>query len=157
MSSLVLIALFWIWQEVPFKPKEQFEIKLNYQFKQRPENEGSVSSTIHLSETKKDYDRRMKTGPLPFLTLNINMLQLPGETRVRITNNHNRSEVNKKVKEGMILPLELGFTDDVKDRVSPHLYILSFLSDDRKEVSRIVINVEEDGTFLVNNEKRGKF
>jgi hypothetical protein len=53
--------------------------------------------------------------------------------------------------------LEVGFTDDVKDRVTPHHYFLTLVSPKKTETSKIEILIEEDGTFFVNGEKRGKF
>jgi hypothetical protein len=66
--------------------------------------------------------------------------------------------VNKKLKHPLTtFPLVIGYTDDVKDRVTPHEYILTFLSEDKTPLSRIVIFIDEDGTFAVNGEKRGRF
>jgi len=50
----------------------------------------------------------------------------------------------------------MGYTDDIKGRVTEHEYTVYFLSKDKKPVSRIVIYFQEDGTFLVNGEKRGR-
>ncbi|HEY0653263.1 MAG TPA: hypothetical protein VGD65_09040 [Chryseosolibacter sp.] len=153
--ALILLIAFSLVQEIPVKPKEEFEIKLDYQFKNRPAQD---LNSVHLDETRKEHDRRVSTAPLPFLTLNIKMLKLSDEeVKLRVTNNLTPRVAVRKVEEGTIVPLQIGFTDDVKDRVTAHHYTLTLLSPKKTETSRIEILIEEDGTFLVNGEKRGKF
>lgn len=156
MKALITILLLVFLQEIPFKPKDEFEITLDYKFKQR----GVDASTkaVYLDETNKERERRNSTALLPFLVLNIKMHKLPqGEVKVKIGTNLNGRVVNRKVSEGTTIPIEVGFTDDAKDRVSAHQYVLTFMTPDKSETNRIVIFIEEDGTFFVNGEKRGKF
>jgi hypothetical protein len=95
---------------------------------------------------------------LPYLDIKLRLVKLqPEEVRLRIVNNKGESVFGRKIKEGDVAPINMGFTDDIKDRVSAHEYTATFLTADRRETSRIVITVNKDGTFLVNNEKRGKF
>jgi hypothetical protein len=140
---------------LPYKPKEEFEIKLDYKFRQRPNTE--LSSTVNLNETRAEHDKRTSSDLLPYLILNVNLLKLNNETRIRITNNFDQKSTSKKISEGTILPIDLGFTADVKDRTSAHQYTITFLSPEKSGTSRIVIHVDEDGSFLVNGEKRGRF
>jgi hypothetical protein len=152
---LVLLLAFSMVQEIPVKPKDEFEIKLDYQFKNRPSPD---ANSVHLDETRKEHDRRVSTAPLPYLTLNVKMLKLSqDEVKMRVTNNLTPRVALRKVEEGTIVPLQIGFTDDVKDRVTAHQYTLTLLSPKKAESSKIEILIEEDGTFLVNGEKRGKF
>lgn len=151
----MLLIAFALAQDLPLKPKEEFEIKLNYQFKNRPTPD---LSSVRLDETREERDRRVSTAPLPFLILNIKMLKLSqDEVKVRISNNLTNRVITKKVEAGTIIPLEIGFTDDAKDRVTPNQYFVTTLSPRKTETNRIEILIEEDGTFLVNGEKRGKF
>ncbi|HEY0743891.1 MAG TPA: hypothetical protein VGD40_20640 [Chryseosolibacter sp.] len=155
MKTLLLLSLIIVLQELPYKPKEEFEIKLDYQFKSRP---ASDVNKVHLDETRKEHERRLSTAPLPYLTLNIKMLRLgEDEVKVKITNNLTPRVVTRKVSAGTIIPLEVGFTDDVKDRVAAHHYVFTMLTSKKAETNKIEIMIEEDGTFLVNGEKRGKF
>lgn len=154
LPLIILLALSLL-QDVPIKPKDEFEIKLDYQFKNRPAQD---PNSVHLNETRQEHDRRVSTTPLPFLTLNIKMLKLSeDEVKMRVANNLTPRVALRKVEEGTIVPLQIGFTDDVKDRVTAHLYTLTLLSPKKTESSKIEILIEEDGTFLVNGEKRGKF
>lgn len=157
MKILISLFLFaFTLQETPFKAKEEFEIKLDYKFKQRSADASAKS--VYMDETNAERDRRTSTALLPFLVLNVKMLKLPlAESRVKIGTNLNARVVTRKVSEGTTIPIEVGFTDDAKDRVSAHHYTLTFLSADKTEINKITIFIEEDGTFLVNGEKRGKF
>lgn len=151
----ILLLAFLFTQEIPVKPKDEFEVKLDYQFKNRPAQD---LNSVHFDETKKEHERRVSSAPLPFLTLNIKMLKLSAEeVKMRVTNNLTPRVAVRKVEEGTVVPLQIGFTDDVKDRVTAHQYTLTLLSPKKTETSRIEILIEEDGTFLVNGEKRGKF
>lgn len=152
---LLYFLLISFLQETPFKPREEFEIKLDYQFKQRPPVD---QTSVQLDFEAEAHKNRNASAILPYLTLNINILKNSTAAKVVIKNNLNQSVVNKKLKtEPTIIALVVGYTDDVKDRVSPHEYTLVFLSADKKPLSKIVIFVDEDGTFIVNGEKRGRF
>ena len=155
MKFSLLLLLVSFYQEVPFKAKEEFELKLDYDFKQRPMDDRTV---VRMDETAAQHVRRTSaSGMLPYLVVRVNVLQDAGAARVKITNNLNVNLGSKKVKEGLIVPVVFGFTDDVKDRVTPYEYTLSFISAERKELSRIVLFIEKDGTFIVNGEVRGRF
>lgn len=152
MNHFIFILALALFQDLPFKPKGEFEIKLDYQFKQRPLGD---HNTVTLSESKA---QRTSTGVLPYLILNIKLLSLPDtKTRLSITNNLNQRPLNKKVSLNTALTLDLGFTDDMIDRVTAHEYTLTFFNGEKEPVERILINVANDGSFLVNGEKRGKF
>lgn len=154
MKSLSFLLFMFFLQDLPFKPKEEFEIKLDYKFKQRPSPERSV---VNLNETRAEHDRRTSNDLLPYLVLQVKMLKLNDEARIRVTNNLDSKAFSKKIEEGVVVPLDLGFTADVKDRVTAHEYVITFLSPQKSEVSRILINVDKDGSFFVNGEKRGRF
>lgn len=146
------LSVFFL-QEIPFKPKEEFEIKLNYQFRQWPQAD---VNTVNLADSR--YQRSQHSGVLPYLILNIKLLKLSEEKmRVRITRNIDDRPVNKKVNVNAVIELDMGFTDDMKDRVKAYEYTLSFLTADKIAVSKIFISIDEDGSFLVNGEKRGRF
>lgn len=155
MKYLISLLIFAIAQDLPYKSKEEFDIKLDYKFKQRPQTD---ANTFTMNESKQDYDKRTSRAPLPYLALNIITLKLSEqEVKVKITNNQNQNSLTKKVEVGSTIPIDFGFTDDVKDRVAPYYYKIIFLSAKKAEVSQITIEVLEDGSFMVNGEKRGKF
>ena len=150
----LLYALIFLQDETPFKPMEEFEIKLNFEFKDRPARD---PNKIELDQTRKEAERSRGSGPLPYLFLNLKVLkQSPEEVRIRVLENGARTVLNKKFDMNTVLKLDMGFTDDIKDRVSAYEYTVYYLTDDKDPVSKVVIYFEEDGTYLVNGQKRGK-
>jgi hypothetical protein len=155
MQSLYLLLFFLsFFQTVPFKPKEEFEVKLNYEFRPRPTEN---ASKIKFEDTRTDREKHSASSVLPYLKLNINVLTAAGAVKAKFESNKSGNLPSKKVKDGVVLPLDIGYTDDVKDRVAPHQYTITFLAEDKKPISKIVIFIDKDGTFFVNDEKRGKF
>jgi hypothetical protein len=152
------LIFFVLLQEVPLKPNEEFEIKLDYSFRQRSTASGGANYKVDFSESKAEHDRNNSSSLLPFLNLNIKMIKLSDqEVRLKGVTPLGKTIFNKKVVAGDVVNMELGFTDDLKDRVTPHEYNLLLISPDKKEVSRIHLLVQEDGTFLINGQMRGKF
>ncbi len=152
--SFFFVLFIFIQDQIPFKAKEDFNVKLNYAFKQRPSSE---NTTFHFETSTKERDSENSSGVLPYLILNLKITKATAsEVRIKVVTNLNTNLLTKKIQNDFELPIDIGFTDDVKDRVTAHEYIVYFLNDKKKEQSKIVIFVEEDGTFLVNGELRGK-
>lgn len=140
--------------DTPFKPSDEFEIKMEMSFKQRPP-EGV--NTVHFTDSKKDEQRRTSTAPLPYLVLHIKILKInEGETKVKVVNEKNLLVLSKKVSEGLELNLDIGFTDDVKDGINGYRHEVQFVSSEKKAVSRIIIEFDKEGNYFVNGERRGK-
>ena len=155
MKIFVLLVILFTAQEVPLKPQKEFEVKLDYQFKQRPTAD---KNTVRLGETLKEYERRSSVGVLPYLMLNIRLIELQEDKmRMRVTTNTADRAISKKVSEGQVVNLDLGFTDDMVDRVTAHEYTITFYNSSKQAVDRILIAVDKDGAFFVNGETRGKF
>lgn len=154
MNCAILILILTFLQGIPFKPTREFEIKIDYQFKSRPAQD---ANTVQLGSVSRNV-RETSTGVLPYLQLNLNFFALPEEkTRMQVTTNLDGRGTTKRVSVNAPYVLDLGFTVDMLDRVHAHEYTLTFLDANKKPVNRIVISVEEDGTFSVNGEKRGQF
>lgn len=149
MVVAIAFVLLVFQQDIPFKPNDEFELKMNYDLRTRPAPSGH---TIDLQKS------RIGVGPLPFLGLTLTLLEIqPGEDRVRIIDNYRDVVASRKIKPGFELSFDLGFTADMKDRVKAHEYTIYFQSaSDKNNTSRIVVHIAEDGTFLVNNEVRGR-
>ena len=142
--------------EVPTKPSDEFELQIDYQFKMPP---SSSANTIDFAETQEAHNKKQYgIGLRPYLVLNLKLIKLSDqEVKVRAVNNLGRTIINKKITTEEVLKIVMGFTDDVKARVSPYEIAIIFSSKEKKEISRIHLLIQEDGTFLVNGEKRGKF
>jgi hypothetical protein len=154
IKAIAIVCLLpFTWQDtVPYKVSEEYEVIVDYKFKDRPAED----------QYKADFDSETNNkgarGPLPYLKLQIKLLKLSNqETKVRVVDSNGRLIYNRKATLDAIIKLDLGFIDDVKDRVSPYEFKLLLTSDAKASISQIHMIVLEDGTFLVNNEKKGKF
>ena len=76
--------------------------------------------------------------------------------KLRVVDNLNNKVLSKKVYDGLEFEINIGFTDDVKDRVTANEYTIFIQNEKREHQSKIVILVDEDGMFLINDEVRGK-
>lgn len=142
---------------VPMKAAEEFKVELEYKFKNRPATDNAF---IDLTETVAEKERRTtgNTTPLPYLIIHLTFQKLSdNEVRVRCTDSNQKNRFSKKAELEKVYTLDLGFTEDMKDRVTAYEFIFSLMDADRKDSSQIVLHVEEDGTFLVNGVRRGKF
>jgi hypothetical protein len=159
MSSLLS---FYLWSclfqnsQVAYKPSDEFEVLIDYQFKQRSTTDHYI---LDFTETIEEHNKKQYGGGVrPYLILTIKLVKLSDlEVKVRALNNNGKLILNKKVSKGDLLKIDMGFTDDIKDRVGPYEVNVKFYSRDKLETSRIKILVEENGNFLVNGDIRGKF
>jgi hypothetical protein len=149
MKWLILIALpLFIQTEIPYKANEEFELKPVFEFKSRTSDVNTVypngSGTARAS------------GPLPYLFLDLRIIKLTDEIRIKAFNESNSVLQNRKVKEGDVIRFDMGFTDDLKGHIANHQCTIHFMTADKKVSSRILVTFNRDGTFYVNGELRGK-
>jgi len=150
----LLATLSLLTQDAPFKPKDQFEVRVELKLRQRPGDDDQSN----MLDTRNLYLPRNSVAQLPFLILHIRALTLnENETRVRIVDNNNKVLLSRKTKVEDVLKLDVGFTDDVKARTTAHAFTVQYLDADKKTISRIYLFIAEDGKFFVNDEQRGKF
>jgi len=158
MKSLILVifGLLSFQEDPPYKPTDEFNLKLNFEFKDR--GAGRDPNKIEMNQTLKEREKTRASGLLPYLYINLQVLkQNPNEVRVKIIENNSKNVFNnKKFDTTTIMKLDMGFTDDIKDRVGAYEYIVYFLNEEKDPVSKIVIYFEQDGTYLVNGVNRGK-
>ncbi|CAN5612817.1 hypothetical protein BH10BAC4_BH10BAC4_24340 [soil metagenome] len=156
--SILLFLLSGSCQEtILYKQNEDFEVTVDFFFKQRVGyNDSNLRINFETSSLeKKDLSG---TGPLPYLIVYFKMIKLAdNEVKVRVINNNGKLIYAGKAVEGEKFKIDMGFTDDMKDRVGAFGYDINFINKDKDIVSRATLLVLEDGTFLVNAEKRGKF
>ena len=154
-TLILLLTLPQETPEVPRKAAEEFKLELEYKFKQRPRGDNSF---IDLVETENEKEKRQDTTPLPYLIIHLSFQTLTDkEVRIRCTDNNKKNRLTKKLEKDKVYTVDLGFTEDIKDRVTSYEYTFYLMSDDRKDTSVVIMRIEEDGTFLVNGIKRGKF
>ena len=152
IHAFLILFLIHIQEEIPFKPKEDFEVKFDLKFKQRERD-----TKIVVVETHAENEKRTNTSPLPYLKLLVIVKQVqPEEIKMKVIKDDKNSIMSKKTEQGMEIKLDVGFTDDVKARVSGYKHVIQFLSAEKSVLSKIVIEFDKDGNYFVNGEKRGK-
>ncbi len=158
---MVFLTLFFyyysLWQIiVPFKAENEFKLELEYKFKQR-----LSSNTTRIDFEQTDDEKQKKkygVGSLPYLVIIFRILKLNnGEARLKIVSGDGHTMLSKKAAVDVLYKIDLGYTDDMKDRVTPHEFHIYMLSKDRVEISAVKLFILEDGTFLINDKVRGKF
>jgi hypothetical protein len=153
-----LIGFLLIFQntQVPFKPGNEFDVKIDMQFKKRPSTAGSNVS-IDYGETWEQRAQK-KTGiPMQFLALKITLLKFSDqEVKVKIINRTGSNIYHKKTTHEPIL-LNVGFLSDIKDSAASQEFEVLLLSPAKIPTSRIHILIEKDGAYSVNSVSYGKF
>lgn len=151
---LLLIGIIFICsgvsaQEAPYLAEEDFEFKLDYDFQVRP---APPVDKVNLVE-----ERRYSPSPLPYVKVSFTFNKFPeGAFRLRVQDNNGESIKSKKVSKVDVLDFDLGFSDDIKDRVRPHIYYVYIENKDKERLSMIKIFVEESGDFYLNDNLFGK-
>jgi hypothetical protein len=136
--------------ELPFKPNDEFEAKIDLSFKER---KGEDVNTFKFND---DTGKKKTVGrPIAFLAINFKMLKANGAIKVKSIQGVQGK--TQKIKENIVVHLEMGFLEDIKSTDVPNELVLNFLDDQKIEICKVVFLITEDGTFLVNGEKRGKF
>lgn len=138
--------------QVPVKPNREFEIATKYELRKKP-----VSDSPKIVFEQKENHRQSGTDMLPYLIINLKVKKWAADVeQVRVVDGSGRQYLKKKQTEDGLYTWDMGYVDDMKDNVTSGKFIVQFLSG-KKPAEQIILKVEEDGTFLVNGEKRGKF
>ncbi|HCW06922.1 MAG TPA: hypothetical protein DGG95_06115 [Cytophagales bacterium] len=74
-----------------------------------------------------------------------------------VVDSNGKTILKKDVASISSLSFEMGFVDDLQNKVTPYENTVYFLSKDKSKLRRIVFTVQDDGTFMVNGNWRGKF
>jgi len=138
--------------EIRNKPSDEFEINVDYSFHQGPH---VGNKAVYEAVEKRGHK---SGGPLPYLLVMVKVSKVSAqETRVKVLDSNGKTVANRKATNSTQIEIKWGFSEDIKDRIAPHAHTVLFLDESKKPVSQIYMVVEEDGTFFVNGEKRGKF
>ncbi len=146
VASLVLHAQ----EDIPFMPADQFQSKIDLTFKKRESSNPSDYIYSDGSQPKKTTDT-----PIAFLDINFMLLRSEGEVKVNVING--RSNRMSKVKVGTPVKLAVGFIEDVKNNGEDVEINLIFSNDLKKPIRKVTFKIGQDGSYFVNDEKRGKF
>jgi hypothetical protein len=151
MLIFLLISLLFQ-DQTPTKAAREFEITTKYELRKKP-----VSEQPKIVFEQKENNRESGTDMLPYLIINLKVKKWATDVeQVRVVDSNGKQFLKKKQTDEGLYTWDMGYVDDIKDKVTTGKFIVQFLRD-KKPAEQIVVQVEEDGTFLVNGEKRGKF
>lgn len=155
-AAWLLFLVCFLHQDVPYKANEEFAVKLDYQFKERG-GQSTTANTVVYSDKRRDVDGSGRTV-LPYVVLKLKILKLNDEDRLKINNNFGDNLLTRKhIEIGKEYVIDLGFTNDIKDRVTANEYTITLSSEDKTPISKIIVLIEANGTFKINGQTRGKF
>jgi hypothetical protein len=145
-ASLIFFSMVAYSQEAVYKLSSEYEIKIDISFRG---SDFSSSSTLDFSKSKSQ-----NSGSASYLSIYFKLTVSNDETRLKIEQNGKIR--SRKVKVNVQEKIEMGFTDALKTEDKPQL-VLHLLNEQKAEVSKIIVTIDPDGTFLINGERRGKF
>jgi hypothetical protein len=153
--SFYLILSLFIQDQVPYKASEEFELKINYIFKER----GAIDrKTVEYDKATDDKIRKATSGPMPYLLVDLKVLSIAeNEIKIRVVNNEGHLVFTRKAAVGTVIKLDWGYTEDIKEKLTVNEFTVYFSDDKKKSISKIFLTILDDGIFMVNGEKRGKF
>ena len=134
--------------EVQNKARDEFEIKIDLSFKERPSRD---PNSFNFADTP----LRPSNGSIAYLTILFVLIKSNDESKIRIIQGH-KGTIDK-IKLNEVKKIEMGFIEDLKSEAVPNQLILFLLNSKKVKISKIILLVEADGTFMVNGEKRGRF
>ena len=145
----ILSPTFCVQDDIAYEPKENFEFELDYQFKVKPPPDGDQVSLVEGTE--------YRAQPLPYLKVKFSFSDFPGHYfRLKVVDSNGSVRKNKRLKLPETYILDMGYSDDLKDRVAPHKYTLFFVTREKEMISKVEVEVKEDGNLLLNGEFHGR-
>ena len=148
---LIVMALsIGLQQGIPYRQESTYKIKLDYDFKNKTLDDKDV---VRISGRL----QKEKQGLLPYLIVNFTFLEIgPDDYRIKVIDNSKAVAFSKKIKPDQVYKIDMGFTDDMKDGITPNQYNIHIMDRHKVVQSRVVLQVLEDGTFLINEKVHGR-
>ncbi|MEM6362697.1 MAG: hypothetical protein AAF149_10715 [Bacteroidota bacterium] len=157
LSNIFLLLVLFLFEaqasvqeDVPYEPRDNFGFELDYTFKTRPPPD---SEKVYLAENRSVRGSQV----LPYLKLRFEFSSFDATYfRYKVENHVGSVIKSRKLKFPDSYVLDMGFSDDVKDRVTPHQYTIYFYNKTKEPISKIAIEVAENGDLLLNGEFHGR-
>ncbi|MFN8334537.1 MAG: hypothetical protein U0U09_05370 [Cyclobacteriaceae bacterium] len=149
-----LYLLSFLQDDIPYKPDDEFAVKFVFTFNKRGE---ANKTDLVLSQVATSTYDRPDNSPLPYMETTLEILKKSEqEVKIKVVRDNDLQVAKKKITEGMKISVFSGFVDDIKDQIAGYSHIIYFLDKDGNPISRIVIEFDEDGFYMVNGKKKGK-
>jgi len=134
---------------VPYLSSDDFDFELDYNFKTKPSNMKDVAYS--------QKDLNPSTDNLPYVKMKILLKNTSSDHyRYKVITNKRETKVNRKVKGNDDFVIEMGFSDDIKDRVHAHQFSVFIYNKNKDPLSKIVIEFSANGDMFINEKLMGK-
>jgi hypothetical protein len=154
MKSLFIFLLVVGFQtDVPYKPSDEFQANVDLTFKTKDSSYAPQS----YNQNGERLDR-VSTSPLPFLNVSITQIkEQSDEVKIVAFDSQGKTLLKKKISPDLVLHFQMGFVDDLKKGAPNREVTIFFLSQEKRNLRRIVISVSPNGVFAVNGKWHGQF
>ncbi|UII19265.1 hypothetical protein [Fulvivirga ligni] len=131
--------------EIPFRDAESYDVVVDYTFKKRPTSAYMLNSGID------------DNSVLPYLSININMNILKAtDYKVKVEDGKGNQIMCKKLKRPINFTVDMGYTEDILDGITPTTYYVYFQDKLEQSISQLKIEVKEDGSLYFNDKFQQK-
>lgn len=154
LAVMLFIVLFAVGlvnaqNEIPYRVDSTFKFELDYNFKRKPPPPSDKVTLVDVPHTSNEV--------LPYVIVKFTVAEpLKNDHRVKVIDNYGRSVLNRKIRDDLKFDIDMGFAEDLKDRIVPHQYNIFFINQEKNTHSRITLEVTEEGDLLLNSELYGK-
>lgn len=142
----VLIAGFTQETQVPFLPDDEFEYEVEFFLKKKTTGEKPVYDV---------HPERAHAEVLPYVKIHFAMSAFRDtDRRIKVLKD-GAPITSKKIKGPMMLTLDMGYTVDMKEGVTPANYSIVIFNDENQPRARVKIEVKPNGELLINEQTSG--
>ncbi len=153
ISLLILIFSFCDFQkpDVPYLSEDLFEYELDYSLKKKPNPE---NQHLDVNGNRTEYN----PTPLPYLKVKF-AIKTDGDSlsKYTVVDSFGFVKRNRKIKAALTeFVLDIGYTADIKDRITSHSYSINLINGDKVIMNKIDIAFSEEGVMTINGIERGR-
>lgn len=138
--------MFFQNSEIPFLPEDEFSYEVEFFLKKK----AIVNTEIYTASEKNS-----SADVLPYIKLNFSLNKFqPTDRRIKVFRNDLVLN-SKKIKGPMLLSLDMGYSVDMKEGVTPSKYTIIIYTSENIPRAQILVRVEPSGELLINEVSSG--
>jgi len=136
-------------QDIPYRDEATYKLSLKMEFKVEPTPSKNYVDGV--------FEKTHTIEPQLYLNASLELLALIDEDhRLKVTSNDNGLVISRKLKSPDIFLFKLGFAGQMKKKTTPNVFTIQFFNKKKEVTSRIILEIKEDGDFIVNGKHFGK-
>jgi len=136
-------------QDIPYRDESTYKLSLKMEFK--------FESAPNINKVDMVNKPNYNGASQMYLNASLKLLSLLDEDyKIRVVNNIGSVLVSKKLKSPDIFLVKLGFANHMKSQTSPNTFTIQFINKEKEITSQIILEIKENGDFMVNGKRFGK-